>query len=467
MQLLIFGTGKYYQKYKNFLVGHEIVGFLDNDLFQQGTLLDGVRIFSPQKGIQLHYDYIFIFAAHTKPIISQLLQMGIARERIREAVDFSLLNPISTSPCVYSGSSISEHRLKKRALLISHELSYTGAPLALASLGNVLHSKGYHVFFASPTDNRQFRQWLLQKGMSVVIDDVLSYCRLQDLPWAENFDFIGINTVCLYHLLLGWKGSGSIFWWIHEVREAYETSNVEKLASFYNNLRGIFPYAVSSRAKQYFTEQCPDISVNELLYGLEDEAMPHEEESSDIVFAVIGTIAYRKGTDLFLKVVRELLDRGHINVHFWVIGKFEETAFGKEHYKYSQSMPQVEFLGELPHKSLMELFTKITAVLVPSRDETMSIAANEAMMHGIGCIVSEDTGVAPYVQKGHAGIVCPTEDTNRWVSAIEWVIENPNQWREYGTNGRIVYEQYFSMRIFEKNVDTMLHEISNGFESCL
>lgn len=459
MQVLIFGTGKYYQKYKKFFFEHEIVGFLDNDPLQQGTCLDGVHIFSPKAGLKMHYDCIYVLMPNTQSVIKQLLDYGVAKTYIRGVSDLLSLKPCLSSPCIYSSTPLSEHG-NKHVLLISHDLSYTGAPLALAALGRILFIKGYQVSFASPTDNRQFRQSLVQEGMSVIIDETLRCGRLRDFPWVRGFDFIGVNTVVLCPLLAEWTGDCPVFWWIHEVREAYKAIDILTLKSLGENARRIFPYAVSFRAKRYFLEQYQQGGVNELLYGLPDDTLPCKPEGdAKVVFALIGTVAYRKGLDLFLDAITLFLHRGHTDVLFWIIGDYENTAWGRDIYRKASTIPQVVFWGGLPHEEVVKLFPRITAVVVPSRDETMSIAANEAMMHSVGCIVSEDTGVAPYVEKEHAGIVCPTEDTDCWVTAMEWVIKNPKQWEEFGVHGRATYEKYFSMKVFEKNVDKMLRKI--------
>ena len=61
MRILIFGTGKVYERYKGKLRDDIIiVGFLDNDKGKQGKYFEGKKIYSPQEAVGLEYDFIFL-----------------------------------------------------------------------------------------------------------------------------------------------------------------------------------------------------------------------------------------------------------------------------------------------------------------------------------------------------------------------------------------------------------------------
>ena len=62
VKILLFGTGKVYQRYKHLFFGHEIIYLLDNDVNKQGDILDGIEIVSPDKGINVPYEAVFILS---------------------------------------------------------------------------------------------------------------------------------------------------------------------------------------------------------------------------------------------------------------------------------------------------------------------------------------------------------------------------------------------------------------------
>ena len=59
MRVVLFGTGKYYSRYKNF-VKDDIVALLDNNKKLQGTVIDKVSVHPPEDIVKLEYDLIII-----------------------------------------------------------------------------------------------------------------------------------------------------------------------------------------------------------------------------------------------------------------------------------------------------------------------------------------------------------------------------------------------------------------------
>lgn len=77
-------------------------------------------------------------------------------------------------------------------------------------------------------------------------------------------------------------------------------------------------------------------------------------------------------------------------------------------------------------------------------------------MHGVPCILSDATGTAGYIQDGMDGIVFRSEDAEQLADKMIWCIEHPGQLADMGIRARKVYENVFSMRVFEENVQRIL-----------
>ncbi len=86
----------------------------------------------------------------------------------------------------------------------------------------------------------------------------------------------------------------------------------------------------------------------------------------------------------------------------------------------------------------------------------MPTVAAEAMMHGVPCILSDATGTAGYIQDGVDGIVFHSEDARSLAEKLVWCIEHPKQLSDMGMRARKVYENVFSMQVFEENVRNVL-----------
>lgn len=47
LQILIWGTGNYYQRYKDRFTDHDVLALIDNAVEKQGRIIDNVLIISP------------------------------------------------------------------------------------------------------------------------------------------------------------------------------------------------------------------------------------------------------------------------------------------------------------------------------------------------------------------------------------------------------------------------------------
>ncbi len=83
-QVLIFGTGSSAEKVlDNICIGNvDIIGYLDNSVKRQDTLFHGVNVFSPEKCIEMEFNYILIASVKYEPITEELLGFGVPEEKI-------------------------------------------------------------------------------------------------------------------------------------------------------------------------------------------------------------------------------------------------------------------------------------------------------------------------------------------------------------------------------------------------
>lgn len=89
MKIIIFGAGKIADRYFVSLVSNkafsecpEVVCFLDNNQHKQKTLLHGLPIKAPEEALGLDYDKIIITITDVEEALQQLLQLGVAQDKI-------------------------------------------------------------------------------------------------------------------------------------------------------------------------------------------------------------------------------------------------------------------------------------------------------------------------------------------------------------------------------------------------
>lgn len=122
------------------------------------------------------------------------------------------------------------------------------------------------------------------------------------------------------------------------------------------------------------------------------------------------------------------------------------------------SVPVNVEMGEyLPYTELRDLYNRATFVVIPlergAHHSAGSVSIKEAMAMGKAVIVATDGGVEDYVHHGVTGLVVPTEDPVQLRNAIASLIDNPEQARTMGSNGRALLER--DMR-YEAKIDKLV-----------
>lgn len=100
-------------------------------------------------------------------------------------------------------------------------------------------------------------------------------------------------------------------------------------------------------------------------------------------------------------------------------------------------------------------------VVVPSQEETLSLAAVEGMMNQAAVICSDESavGVARYVREARAGLLVPPGDVNALSDALTWIVQHPQECKKMGERGRRAYEENFSLLSLERRVNEMVARI--------
>ncbi len=139
----------------------------------------------------------------------------------------------------------------------------------------------------------------------------------------------------------------------------------------------------------------------------------------ETVLLFSGKLSARKGPDLLLSSVKSLPSqiRNHIVVLFLGSGVME-----MELRALAKRVPevQVRFVGFQNQKQLSPYYHAADMLVLPSRySETWGLVVNEALHHGVPCVVSEAVGCAPdLIDLGITGEVFTTDSVESLSGAI-------------------------------------------------
>lgn len=130
----------------------------------------------------------------------------------------------------------------------------------------------------------------------------------------------------------------------------------------------------------------------------------------------------------------------------------------KEKYEnYSKGLglnKNINFLGAMPNSSLPKLFSKSSALVLPSVDtESFGIVLLEAMSCSIPVITTEYAGMRDEIIRKKTGFVVKSRSSELLAKAIIKVISEKQEAKVMGSNGReLVIEKYSWSKVADKTI---------------
>jgi len=173
-----------------------------------------------------------------------------------------------------------------------------------------------------------------------------------------------------------------------------------------------------------------------------------------------------KGHKYLTEAFAILRKRG-VKLELWLAGQGKLRQELQEQVEALGLSDRVDFLGQLPHLELLDLYSqgKIAIVVLPSIDlgnglhEGIPVSLIEAMAHGIP-VISTVTGGIPELLGGGAGLLVPPKDPVTLADAIERLVKDPKLRKRLGEAGRKRVEDSFA-------VERVVAELVRRFEACV
>lgn len=452
MRFVIFGVGKMYQMYKsNFRKDIQIVAFVDNQADKWGQQVDGITVHAPAELKNMEYDIIFLLSFYYLDMQLQLRQMGIPEDKI-----YTIDNHIE-SLCVeeeikYYGE-LNKDASKKKILIFSHALFFTGAQNVLYHAVCAMKKNGFQIAVVSKSDGI-LRERLEKLDIPVVIIKDIYSKKIAVKQLVDWSDIILVNTLLLYDAVLELsKYNKKLVWWIHE------TGILKYVGGEFRRIeenQHVSIYAVSPLVKRLIQQECGDeMKVGVLPYGLPLYEVENKANiyGKKMIFAVIGRIVYIKGQDIFLRAVSRLPAIIRENAEFWIVGEGELTP---EELKVAEKHSCVKVLGEIEDTRMHEIYREIDVVICSSREDAMPVVVAEGCMAGKSAIVSDAVGTADLIEHGTTGLIFKSEDVDELAEQIKWAFEHEERMKQIGAEAKKVFRQYFSMDVFESNLLTII-----------
>lgn len=280
----------------------------------------------------------------------------------------------------------------KRILLLSHEMTYTGAPNSLLNIAGLIRRKGYLVTVATQKSGEFIREFH-KSGFRVGYADPESYCYEK---LSHKYDLVIANTIfCGKFALEAQKVIPTILY----IREAHNLPDIirdcglsEDYITKAKNIVCVSEYSEEFIRKTYNVR---NIYVLHNFMNVPLFYCPPQNLVTDgkVHFLIAGTIEKRKGYDIVLKAISLMPEDIAVQAVFHIAGRKPEWS--REYWEKLDfdKYDNVIYHGEIASKKAMSKFyDRVNAVIVPSLDEACSLTALEGALHKRLLILSENVG---------------------------------------------------------------------------
>lgn len=178
----------------------------------------------------------------------------------------------------------------------------------------------------------------------------------------------------------------------------------------------------------------------------------------------VGTVCDWKNQALTIRAIEEILnwkDMPPFMLQF--AGEVFEEEYKKTLLEKIAMLGldrQVEFLGW--RDDIHQLMVGADLLLMPSKDEGVPNAVQEAMYIGLPVIVSNVGGIPEIVQHGHTGWVLPLRDHLRWAEQIWSCAQNKEKCNMVGKAASYYAEKHFCMEAWGKRYAAFVKIAASG-----
>ena len=455
---MIFGAGRAYRNLRNRvrfdLEKVEITALIDNDKSKQGKAVDDLKVYALADALKLDYDYIIVLGRYAGEMEEQLIAEGVDRQKIVRGYELNRyplwfkvreLNVFCSNKTVYD--ALASRRMHPVVLFGS--LIYAGGPLALLRMAQILKKNGYDIVVVVEENGPALKEYL-EADISVIIDPNIRMGIISEDTWLDNASVIVLNGLQAAPFIANLPANIHIVWWLHDPEEYYARMGFDfgKLA-----LDNVDVYAVSDLAWEPLNKRFSYLKKQLLRYGIPQMEIYENPErfTGKLIFAVLGKVHSIKGQDIFLEAVSYMSKEKREQCEFWVVGNTDDK-FADDIKQKAAGFSDFRFMGEYDREGVNKLYSQISVVVTPSRADMLPTVTVEAAMHGIPCIVTENAGTAAFINDGVNGLIMRSNDAKDLASKMEWAVEHRHELKRMGEASKTIYEDYFTMNVFEHNV---------------
>ncbi|MBM2711147.1 glycosyltransferase [Mesorhizobium caraganae] len=351
----------------------------------------------------------------------------------------------------------------REVLIISHEMTESGAPRVVLDLARTLSEAGNFVVVATPTDG-PMRTHINDLGITVIVDELVLTRHETVLKLGRNFDAIIVNTVVGWPVVCQLAELVPTFWYLHESEFAKElfSSNSEARQAL-NKAAGVWVGSkIAGRVVEPFFADYSVVPYSGATMGSAAESSgPTEGEDNNIVISVLGSYEPRKGQDLAILAVDKLDKSTRRMCELRLAGRSLNAGYHGQIVEMADIRVGVAAQGPLSHAEYERALHETDILLVSSRDDTLPLVSIDALGCGKILVCSTAVGTAEYIEDGVSGYIAEDSSPTSLAAALGRAISDRAKWPEIGDAAKAVFAANFSPEAFAGEI---LHRVASKLD---
>lgn len=333
-----------------------------------------------------------------------------------------------------------------RILIVTHELTRSGAPIVLWMLAQYLKKQGYILQVICPVDGLLRNDYLNDQIAVEVVPRLLEDARVV-LPYLNDADIVLCNTILTWRVVYAARAfARPCLWWVHETDFGVElASKHPKIAqAFEAASQVVFPSQATANRYRHFSRYQNyyallhgfDVDVNTITTEQIIQKQPEE-----LHLLCVATIEKRKGQDILLNAMKALPAEVAAKTHCHLIGRTHiDASFYRKIAWRSFWMRNVHLVGELPNTQVLHYLQQADVFVMASRDEALPVVLIEAMAFSKPIISTNAGGIAEVIHSSKNGYVVDIGDSKAIAEHITRLYYDPTLRNQVGNQAGKDYQ---------------------------
>ena len=344
-----------------------------------------------------------------------------------------------------------------RILLISHEMTYTGAPNSLLNVARVLRSHKHDVDVQT-LKKGSFSAVFNQYDFDVKLFDTNMLDAEKGKKLAQQYDIAVCNTIFCGETSLKLQDILPTILYIREAENLPDILGANGIdESCIRNAKKIV--CVSEYAAQFIKKTYSLSSIyilhNFLIKPTAKTASPNKAKDK-VHFLIAATIEPRKGISVAMEAFKLLPEELRAQAVLDIYGRTPEWSKDYHQPLFAKKYAGIEYHGELTDGK-EQMYRNSNVVLVPSFDESCSLTALEGAMYARPLIVTENVG-AKYLINGN-GFVVKTGSAESLSRAMRFFIEHKSELETAGYNSYRQFKKHSDRNAYYKGLNQIFQEV--------